>query len=129
MDILDNKYIHTVLIIFVILYASKIGPSLPVFIRNLFNNAIFRVAILFLVVVRANKDPVMSLLIAVGFVLTLNYLAEREIKETFGEMAINSNVIVAEEETNNDESEQTNEPDQTNNEPDQVETGVMTCGL
>lgn len=115
MDILENKYVYTILTIFIILYASKIGPNLPNFIRNLFNNALFRVAILFLIVVRANKDPVMSMLIAVGFVLTINFISEKEIKETFSEMPINTNEIPIIQ-----EEEQSNEVETT---------GVMTCGL
>jgi hypothetical protein len=127
MELLDNIYIRTVVVIFIVLYASKVGPNLPNFIRNLFNNALFRVAILFFILVRANKDPKMSIFIAIGFILTLNYLAETETKETFGEMSINSNEIKEEikEETKEEEDKKTEEERKIKS----LLLGKMTCGL
>jgi len=60
------------------LYAVTLGPNLPSFVKDLFANSIFKIIILFLVVVRANKNPTMALIIAIAFVMTLDYLQKKE---------------------------------------------------
>lgn len=81
--IFDNPYVIATLTILVLLYVASIRPELPPYIKTLFNNPIFRVLILFLIVVRGNKDPVFSLALAVGFVVTLSFLGEQQAKEAF----------------------------------------------
>ena len=81
--ILDNPYVKTILITFMILYVATIRPELPSYIKNLFNNPIFRIIVLFIVVMRANKDPFFSLMIAISFVITTNYLSVQEAREAF----------------------------------------------
>lgn len=82
-EILDNKYVSTVITLALALYAALLGPNLPTFVKDLFNNTIFRIFILFLVVVRGNKDPKMAIMIAVAFVLTLDFIYANTAKETF----------------------------------------------
>jgi hypothetical protein len=82
-EVFDNKYISTTITIALGLYAALLGPDLPPFIKDLFNNTIFRIFILFLVVVRGNQDPKMAIMIAVAFVLTLDYIYAKSAKETF----------------------------------------------
>jgi hypothetical protein len=81
--VVDNKYISTAITLFLGLYAVLLGPKLPNFVKDLFNNIIFRIFILFLIVVRGNKDPKMSIMIAIAFVLTLDYIYVKSAKETF----------------------------------------------
>ena len=83
-EIFDNKYFSTTLILALGLYASLLGPELPESVKNLFNNTIFRILVLFLVVVRGNKDPKMSIMLAIVFVLTLDYIYAKSATETFG---------------------------------------------
>jgi len=82
-NILDNPYVVATLTILIFLYTASIRPELPPYIKVLFNNPIFRVFVLFLVVVRGNKDPVFSLAIAIAFVTTLTYLNQQQAKEAF----------------------------------------------
>ena len=82
-DITENKYVSTGITIGLGLYAALLGPNLPKFVKDLFNNTLFRILVLFLVVVRGNKDPQMAIMIAVAFVLTLDYIYVRDAKETF----------------------------------------------
>ena len=81
--IYENQYISTVLTVLFALYAATIRPELPPFIRKLYENPIFRILILSLLVYRGNKDPQLSLMIAVAFTVTLNILSEQEINEGF----------------------------------------------
>jgi len=82
-DILNDKYISTALTIMIGLYAVTLGPNLPSFVKVLFSYSIFKIIILFLVVVRANKNPAMAIIIAIAFVMTLDYLQKRETINAF----------------------------------------------
>ena len=81
--ILDNPYVIGTLTMFIFLYAATIRPDLPPYIKVLFTNPIFRVFLLFLIVVRGNKDPLFALAIAIAFVTTLTYLGQQQAKEAF----------------------------------------------
>jgi O-antigen ligase len=83
MDILDNKYFVAFFITFTIMYFPLIRPELPSYIKNLFNNPIFRLVVLFLIVVKANKDPSLALMIAIVFVAITNCLAQQQAVEAF----------------------------------------------
>lgn len=82
-EVFDNKYISSVITIALGLYAALLGPELPNSVKDLFNNTIFRIVILFIVVVRGNQDPKMAIMIVIAFVLTLDYIYAKSAKETF----------------------------------------------
>lgn len=82
-EILDNKYVSTGVTVGLALYAALLGPNLPPFIQQLFSNTVFRIIVLFLVVVSGNKNPKIAIMVAVGFVLTLDYIYAKESKEAF----------------------------------------------
>lgn len=82
-EVLDNKYITTSITVILGLYAALLGPNLPPFMDKLFNNVIFRIIVLFLVVVSGNKNPKIAIMIAVSFVLTLDYIYLQQAKEGF----------------------------------------------
>ena len=82
-QVFDNPYVRATLYILIFLYIASIRPSLPPFIKVLFLNPVFRVFILFLIVVRGNNDPIFSLALATAFVLTLTYLGEQKAREAF----------------------------------------------
>jgi hypothetical protein len=82
-EVLDNKYVTTGITVILGLYAALLGPNLPPFIQKLFTNTIFRICVLFLVVVSGNKDPKTAIMIAVAFVLTLDYIYAQQAKEAF----------------------------------------------
>jgi hypothetical protein len=65
------------------LYAATLGPDLPPFVKDLFSNSIFKIIVLFLVVVRANKNPMMSIVIAVAFVMTLEHIQKKDAFSAF----------------------------------------------
>jgi len=82
-EVFDNKYVSTGITIALGLYTALLGPELPQFVKDLFQNTIFRILVLFLIVVRGNKDPKMAIMIAVAFILTLDYIYVKSAKETF----------------------------------------------
>ena len=82
-NILDNPYVIGTLTMFIFLYAATIRPELPPYIKVLFTNPIFKVLVLFLIVVRGNKDPLFSLAIATAFVTTISYLNQQQATEAF----------------------------------------------
>jgi hypothetical protein len=85
LDFFENKYFFAVFSVFMFMYAAQIRPTLPKFVMDLFQNAIFRVAILFLILVRGYKDPQFSLIVAVAFLLIMNVVNEQIFNETFAD--------------------------------------------
>jgi len=85
MNILDNKFVSIAIIILVGLYAQMLGPDLPQYVKDLFKSTVFRIIVLFFVLVRANKDPALALIIVIAFVLTLEYINLSEAKEMFNQ--------------------------------------------
>ena len=81
-----NKTVSSVVGLFLVLYGGLAKPKLPGFIRSMFENPVFRVVILALIMYRGNKDPQLSLMLSVGFVMVMNKLNEEKIKEEFIDM-------------------------------------------
>jgi Na+/proline symporter len=84
-NILANNYVAVLLAIFVTAYGFALSRlTLPGYIRNLFNNNIFRVVFLSLLLIHNfNRTPHVAVAIALIFVITLHCLHVQEIKETF----------------------------------------------
>lgn len=78
-----NPYSKTVLTLFFVLYGGMVAPRLPGKIRKLFENNIFRVILLFLIVYTGHKDPKFSILIAAGFVISMETLRKFNMQENF----------------------------------------------
>ena len=124
-NILDNKYVIGVLTMLIFLYAASIRPELPPYIKVLFKNPIFKVFILFLIVVRGNKDPLFALAIAIAFVTTLTYLNQQQAKEAFENSDLNNEI----NDESNDESEkfENNEvSDESNDESEKFENNEVS---
>lgn len=80
---LKNDYVSSTLSLFLVLYAGLARPQLPGFISSLFENAMFKVLILTLVVYTSSKNLQLALMIAVAFTITMNLLNEQKIAEGF----------------------------------------------
>ncbi len=78
-----NPYFATIITIVLAVYASLASPNLPSYFKKLFDNSIFKILIITFIAYRANSNPQLSLLVAICFVVTLNFLAEKETKEAF----------------------------------------------
>ena len=84
-NLLDNEAVAVLVALFIGLYALNLGKmKLPDYIKNLFNNTLFRIVFLSLMLVyNFNNAPHVALTIALAFVLTLDYLSAEQIKENF----------------------------------------------
>jgi hypothetical protein len=82
---LDNEYVATGMALFLGLYAVAASRvELPGYLKDLFNNNIFRIAFLSLLLTQNfNKTPHVAIVVALVFVVTLHALSEQEIKENF----------------------------------------------
>lgn len=80
------KYKNTLapmLIFFLVFYGGNAGPKLPQFIVSLFQNPVFRVFVLSLIVYKGNKNPTVAILIAVGFTLIMDRINKQNFSENF----------------------------------------------
>ncbi len=64
----------SVFYVVIILYLTQMTPQLPPMIKDLFRNNIFRVVILFMILVLANISYPMALIVSLAFVVTMNTL-------------------------------------------------------
>lgn len=69
-----NPYVSAMIMVFLLMYASMAAPSLPPSVASLFENTLFRVFILFLILVTRNYNSGISLLVAVAFLLSMQTL-------------------------------------------------------
>lgn len=74
-----NPYVYATLTIFLILYAGMAAPKLPPYIASLFENTIFKVLIMFLILAVRNYNPTVALLVAVGFLISMQTLSKYRI--------------------------------------------------
>ena len=81
-----NPYFSTIITIILSVYAVLASPKLPSYFKKLFDNSIFKILIISFIGYRANKNPQLSLLVAICFVVTLNFLSEQENKEAFSQI-------------------------------------------
>jgi len=78
LKVLDNAYVMNFVRIFLILYAGLVAPRLPSAIAKLFDNALFKAFVLFLIAYTGVKDATIALLIAVGFTVSMVSLRKAE---------------------------------------------------
>ena len=78
LSFLDNPYAKNILKVFLVLYAGLAAPRLPAFLAGLFNNALFRIVVLFLIAYLGLKDTTIALLSAVAFTLSIIFLKKAE---------------------------------------------------
>lgn len=80
---LNNPYVSATLTLFLVLYGGMAKPDLPDFVMDLFDNPLFRVAVLFLIAFTASKNAQVALVVAVVFTVTMNLVSERKMAEGF----------------------------------------------
>ena len=83
--LLENMFLYSILVIFLTVYGPRLHPSLPPTVRNLFNNVLFRMVVLFLIGYLINRDFVASLVLAILFTVTFNIIQTQEILEGMDE--------------------------------------------
>lgn len=74
-----NKYVGAGVSLFLVLYAGLAAPSLPASVAALFENPLFKLAVLTLVLVTKLYNVTISLLVAIGFVISMQTLSKYRI--------------------------------------------------
>jgi hypothetical protein len=87
--LVEQQSLFTFLSVFLMLYASLAKPKLPVIVRHLFDNAVFRFLILTLILWRGNKDIKSSLMIAIGFILTMQIVNKQKTEDMIDNIIYN----------------------------------------
>jgi hypothetical protein len=78
-NVLNNEYLLVSLALFTTVYASMSRVTLPKFLVKLFKNDLFRVFYLSLLLMfNFNKAPHLAIIIAIIFVVTLNFISQEE---------------------------------------------------
>lgn len=78
-----NKYIIGFLLVGTTLYASLAKPALPRVIVQLFDNAIIKMVFYALIVLLMTRNVQASIIVAVGFYATMNFLSTKKAVEAF----------------------------------------------
>ncbi len=86
LSIIDtNEYVSTGLILFLILYAGMAAPKLSPQFAALFDNPVVKFVILFFIAYMANRNPAISVIIAIGLMVSLytlsNYKMNMKLKD------------------------------------------------
>jgi hypothetical protein len=81
--ILENQYVTAVLVLVLVLYGSLARPNIPPILQNLFENPIFRVLLLALIVYRGNQNPQLAIVVAVVFMIVMNLITQQKLFESF----------------------------------------------
>lgn len=79
--VINNKVLYTVMVLFITLYGGLAAPKLPRNIANLFDNQIFKLAIIFVIAYTATKDTSIALMCAMGLLISLNTLTVHKIND------------------------------------------------
>jgi flagellar biosynthesis protein FliQ len=74
-SLINNPYVMTILFVITVSYASLVAPKLPSYIQSLFDNTLFRLACLFLILALTEKqNPALGFLVAIVFMLTITII-------------------------------------------------------
>tara|TARA_B110000967_G_C18864431_1_gene551908 strand:+ start:602 stop:1192 length:591 start_codon:yes stop_codon:yes gene_type:complete len=82
-NIMDNKFVLLIIALFIGLYGPRLSPRLPRYVRMLFNNALFRLLVLVLIIFLTNKNLEMALIISICFLLVMNLVNSLDVEEHF----------------------------------------------
>ena len=80
---LENKYIGTIVSLFLVLYGGLARPELASFVKNLLANDIVRVLYVFLLAYISESNVQVALVCAVVFMVLNGLWADAEVKEAF----------------------------------------------
>ena len=70
---LDNCYINSIIVVILLLYTSELFENINISVGNLYQSGIIRVIILLLIVYISQKDTTIAILLAITYVISLQY--------------------------------------------------------
>ncbi len=75
---LDNSVINSIIVCILFLYASTIFENINHFVGDLYNFSLVKLLVLALIVYVAPKDTTIAILLAISYVISLNYMTVSE---------------------------------------------------
>lgn len=78
---LENEYISSALLIFLILYANLAAPKLPDYIAKLFDNILFKIVVFFFIVYMHKRNATVALISSVALTISLMLLDRLKMTE------------------------------------------------
>lgn len=82
---LKNPYLMALIKVSLVLYAARIAPKLPAAFDQLFDNVIFKIVAVAAIAYIAEKDFQLAIMLAVVYVLSINYASGRGLLESFAD--------------------------------------------
>ena len=81
--VLTNPYFSAGVALIAISYASAVAPKLPQSFMKVLDNPIFKIIFLIIVALVAGYNPMVAIIVAIAFVVTLTYISEYKTTEAF----------------------------------------------
>ena len=83
-DLLSNPTAIAIITTFTVIFTSTIGPEMPSYIKDLFQNDVFRFVVIGLVAYTSSaRRPVIALIAAVSFLLIMQLVSEQQTVEKY----------------------------------------------
>jgi hypothetical protein len=76
--LLDNSYVNFLIVAVLVLYNLLFFHNINLFVANLFNLSIIRILFLLLIIYVAPKDPTIAILLAMAYIITIDYMDEND---------------------------------------------------
>ena len=83
--IFKSERLSVLMTMFLVFYGGYASPELPEPVLNLFENPVFRIFILSLILYKGNSDPQLSILVAIVYIVILDSCNKKKISEGFKE--------------------------------------------
>lgn len=80
-NLVENIWLFSILCLFLIFYSPRLHPKLPLGIKNLFNNPLFRGTVIFMIIYTAHRSFTYSLIATIIFIVTLNMIQTNQVLE------------------------------------------------
>jgi len=77
--LMDNTYLSAIIKVLLIMYGCIIAPKLPTSVLRLLDNTFVKILFVILIIFMAKRDLGISLLIAIGFILTLQLINQNKL--------------------------------------------------
>lgn len=81
--LVENVFIFSILTLFLSMYGPRLHPKLPQSLKKLFDSAVFRGSVLFLIAYMAKRDFAGALTVALIFMITMNIINTSKVLERF----------------------------------------------
>lgn len=81
LSIFDDPIVHCIFVTFVALYAGILAPRLPSVMTQIVNSTFFKIVFFFIVVLLAQKDPRIALIVSLGYIFTLQALSKFSVQD------------------------------------------------